>query len=131
MLHERYKTCRSGRGQCNLALRGPQGDALFPKTRMMASINASFGRGKGGWAGQHHTLQPGAIVTMLAMGLIEQRFDHPVLRRYIPYDPCIARDMVAAANMANIGVADWSGQRHASTLSPLPPKWRQFAPFRT
>lgn len=100
-------------------------------SKVTTSIAAPLGRRKGVWTTQHDTLCLRTIVTMVAMGLIEQRFDHPILRREIPNGPRIARHMIAAADMADISMADRSGEWHGATLSPLPPNWRQSAPFWT
>ena len=143
MLHERHKTDRSGKGQCGLALPARQWSdqpALSDRMKehapsayivLTTSIAAQLGRRKSVRAGQHDTLCLRAIITMMAMGLIQQRPDHPILCRDIPYSLRIARHMIAAADMADISMADRSGEWHGATLSPLPPNWRHSAPFWT
>lgn len=57
----------------------------------------------------------------MAVDVIKQRLDHPGLRRYIPDRPGVPRDMVAAANVADMGVAGLGGTGHVRTIAPLPP----------
>ena len=57
----------------------------------------------------------------MAVDVIEQRLDHPVLRRHIPDRPGVPRDVVAAANVADMGVAGLDGIGHVRTIALLPP----------
>ena len=57
----------------------------------------------------------------MAVDVIEQRLDHPGLRRHIPDRPGVPRDVVAAANVADMGVAGLGGTGHVRTIAPLPP----------
>lgn len=59
------------------------------------------GRGR---AGQGDTIEPGIPHAAMAMGIVEGDLQHPGLRRDIPCRPGFAGDMVAAADIADIGV---------------------------
>ena len=68
--------------------------------------------------------------------MIESNLQHPVLRRDIPCRPSFARDMVAAANIADIGVKNGRGARmcwigHAPRIARFPSFWRKMGPLWT
>lgn len=85
-------------------------------------------------AGQDDLIEPGIAHAAMAMGIVEGDFQYPGLRRHIPRRPGFARDMIAAADVADIGVQrgvvglDVTGGGwldHGKSIARFPPFWRE------